>query len=111
VGLDSSSIVCMADDHFSERRSTTPYLDTLSYYDKTEPNGDDWIYFPKIEERRGRVGAHIDASKLGSSPTSLDYPEFSVLPGYLVLAVNSKRSVPPSFAMQIPSRPFGYRWR
>jgi asparagine synthase (glutamine-hydrolysing) len=82
-GLDSSSIVCMADDILAKEGAQAPYLDTVSYYDKTEPNGDDWIYFPKIEERRGRGGAHIDASKLGRSPTSLDYPEFSVLPGYL----------------------------
>src|SRR6267378_358623 len=81
-GLDSSSIVCMADDIIAKEGAPTPRLDTLSYYDKTEPRGDDWMFFPKIEEKRGRVGAHIDASKLGSSPASLDYSEFSALPGY-----------------------------
>ena len=48
-GLDSSSIVCMADDILAKEGAETPRLDTLSYYDKTEPNGDDWIYFQKIE--------------------------------------------------------------
>lgn len=82
-GLDSSSIVCMADDILANEGAQTPRVDTLSYYDKTEPNGDDWIYFQKIEEKRGRVGAHIDASKLGTAPASLEYTEFSPLPGYL----------------------------
>ena len=43
-----------------------PRLDTISYYDNTEPNGDDSIYFPKIEQKRGRVGIHIDGSRVGS---------------------------------------------
>src|SRR5882724_1788890 len=81
-GLDSSSIVCMADDILLKTGVQTPRLDTLSVYDKSEPRGDDWIYFPKVEEKRGRAGAHIDASKLGSSPTSLEQPDFRPLPGY-----------------------------
>jgi len=80
-GLDSSSIVCMADDIIAKEVAQTPRLDTLSYYDKTEPNGDDSVYFPKIEEKRGRVGIHIDSSEFGSSPASLGYSEFCPLPG------------------------------
>ncbi len=82
-GLDSSSIVCMADDIIAKESAETPRLDTISYYDKTEPNGDDWIYFQKVEEKRGRVGIHIDGSRLGSSPASLECPEFCSLPGAL----------------------------
>ncbi len=82
-GLDSSSIVCVADDIIAKEGAQTPRLDTLSYYDNTEPNGDDWTYFQKIEEKRGRSGAHIDASTLGSSPASLKYGEFAPLPGSL----------------------------
>ena len=48
-GLDSSSIVCMADDIIANEREPLPRLDTISYYDNTEPNGDDSIYFQKIE--------------------------------------------------------------
>src|SRR5882762_2247875 len=81
-GLDSSSIVCMADDILANEGAQTPRLDTLSYYDKTEPNGDDWMYFRKVEEKRGRIGSHIDASSLGTSPASLEYSQFSALPGY-----------------------------
>jgi asparagine synthase (glutamine-hydrolysing) len=82
-GLDSSSIVCMADDIKSQEGIHAPRLDTLSYYDKTEPSGDDWIYLQKIEEKRGRVGIHIDSSKVGSSPASLKCSEFCSLPGAL----------------------------
>jgi len=81
-GLDSSSIVCMADDILAKEGAQTPRIDTLSYYDKTEPHGDDWIYFQKVEDGRGRVGAHIDASKYGR-PVSLQHPEFCALPGLL----------------------------
>jgi asparagine synthase (glutamine-hydrolysing) len=82
-GVDSSSIICMADDILAKEGAQTPRLDTISFYDKTEPHGDDWLYFPMVEEQRGRVGAHIDASTLGSSPTSFEYLEFVPLPGYV----------------------------
>ena len=82
-GLDSSSIVCMADDIIANERKQFPRLDTISYYDNTEPNGDDSIYFQKIEQKRGRVGVHIDGSRLGSSTPSLECSEFWPLPGAL----------------------------
>lgn len=82
-GLDSSSIVCTADDIIASEGGHYPRIDTISYYDDTEPNGDDSIYFPKVEQKRGRVGIHIDASKLGSSATSLQRSEFCPLPGAL----------------------------
>jgi asparagine synthase (glutamine-hydrolysing) len=85
-GLDSSSIVCMADDILAKEGAETPRLDTLSHYDRTEPSGDDWTYFQKIEQKRGRVGIHIDGSKLGTSPASLRCEEFCPLPGDLGFA-------------------------
>jgi asparagine synthase (glutamine-hydrolysing) len=82
-GLDSSSIVCMADDILGKEGAETPRLDTLSYYDKTEPSGDDWTYFQKVEAKRGRAGIHIDGSRLGTSPDSLECTDFCALPGAL----------------------------
>jgi asparagine synthase (glutamine-hydrolysing) len=81
-GLDSSSIVCMADDILALEGAETSRLDTLSFYNKTEQNGDDWIFSQQIENKRGRLGAHIDASKYGES-ASLEYPDFAPLPGCL----------------------------
>jgi len=85
-GLDSSSIVCMADDILAKEGAETPRVETLSYYDKTEPSGDDCIHFPKIEQKRGRTGIHIDASRLGTSPASLECVDFCPLPGSLGFA-------------------------
>jgi asparagine synthase (glutamine-hydrolysing) len=82
-GVDSSSIVCMADDIISSEGKQFPRLDTISYYDDTEPNGDDSIYFPKIEQKRGRVGIHVNRSKRRNSATSLQSREFQPLPGTL----------------------------
>lgn len=82
-GLDSSSIVCMADDILAKEGAETPRLDTLSYYDTTEPSGDDWTYFQKVEAKRGRAGVHIDACRVGASQDSLACTEFCPLPGSL----------------------------
>jgi asparagine synthase (glutamine-hydrolysing) len=82
-GLDSSSIVCMADDILAKEGVEAPRLDTLSYYDKSEPSGADWTYFQKVEAKRGRAGIHIDGSTLGTSPASLACTDFCPLPGAL----------------------------
>ena len=58
-GMDSSSIVCMS-DHI--RRSQTPLqtiLDTISFYDDSEPTLDDRPYFTIVENNRGKTGYHI----------------------------------------------------
>lgn len=62
-GVDSSSIVCMADDLIGLGLAETPRLDTVSYFSDSEPNWDERPYFSKIEEKRGRTGCHIDADK------------------------------------------------
>lgn len=82
-GLDSSSIVCMADDIIAKGGAETPRLDTISYYDKMEPSGDDWAYFQKVEAKRGRTGVHIDGSRRTTSPDSLACTGFCPLPGGL----------------------------
>jgi len=89
-GLDSSSIVCVADELLKNETGLTPRLGTISFFDKTEPNGDDCVYFPRIEEKRGQVGAHIDASALGSSQTLLESSEFCALPGSLAIGQQLK---------------------
>ena len=59
-GMDSSSIVCMADDIASRGSAETPRLDTLSYYDDSEPNWNERPYFTKVEQKRAQVGCHVD---------------------------------------------------
>ena len=67
-GMDSSSIVCVADTVIAQANSEAPRLDTLSYFNDFEPNWNERPYVTKVEERRGRAGFHID---LGEGPTSL----------------------------------------
>ena len=59
-GRDSSSIVCMADAVVARGAAETPRLDTLSMYDDSEPNWNERPYFTKVEEKRARVGWHIN---------------------------------------------------
>jgi asparagine synthase (glutamine-hydrolysing) len=80
-GMDSSSIVCIADDIIARGAANAPRLDTMSYYDDTEPNWNERPYFTKVEERRGRVGTHIDVSSKAKGKFELDSDRFTVTPG------------------------------
>src|SRR5581483_10896766 len=79
-GLDSSSIVCAADDLICKGEAETPRLDTISYYDPGVPAGDERFYISKVEERRGRKGHHIDTSRYGCS-LWLGSDDFAAVPG------------------------------
>lgn len=59
-GMDSSAIVCVADTLLGRGSSDAPRIDTISYYDDSEPNWDDAAYFTKIEDKRHRRGRHIN---------------------------------------------------
>lgn len=59
-GMDSSSIVCMADTIIATGGAETSRLDTVSYYNDSEPNWNERPFFAKVEEKRGRKGCHID---------------------------------------------------
>jgi asparagine synthase (glutamine-hydrolysing) len=79
-GMDSSSIVCMADTLIARGAAETPRLDTVSYYDDSEPNWNERPYFTKVEEKRGRCGCHIDVSKQETSKFDLDTDHFAATP-------------------------------
>ena len=61
-GMDSTSIVCVADSIIACGSAETPRLDTISYYNDSEPNWNERPYFTKVEEQRGRTGCHVDLS-------------------------------------------------
>lgn len=65
-GMDSSSIVCVADAIIARGGGDTPRLDTISWYDDSydhiEPDWNDRPYFTKVEDKRGRTGCHINLS-------------------------------------------------
>jgi asparagine synthase (glutamine-hydrolysing) len=80
-GMDSSSIVCMADSIIARGTAETPRLDTVSYYDDSEPNWNERPYFTKVEEKRGRTGCHIDVGKQDFFTFELDRDHFAAIPG------------------------------
>jgi asparagine synthase (glutamine-hydrolysing) len=67
-GIDSSSIVCMADNLIRKGVAETQRLDTVSYYNDSEPEWNERPYFTGLEEKRGRRGCHINVV---SQPISL----------------------------------------
>jgi asparagine synthase (glutamine-hydrolysing) len=61
-GMDSSSIVCMADE-VRRAPEVDTIVDTVSYYNDAEPSWDEKPYFTAIEELRGKPGVHIDVAQ------------------------------------------------
>jgi asparagine synthase (glutamine-hydrolysing) len=80
-GMDSSSIVCMADTIMANGAAETPRLDTISYYNDSEPNWNERPYFTKVEEERGRIGWHIDLTHLNRFDFELGRNHFAAIPG------------------------------
>jgi asparagine synthase (glutamine-hydrolysing) len=80
-GMDSSSIVCMADAIIARGAAETPRLDTISYYDDSEPNWNERPYFTQVVEKRGRTGTHIDVGSHGRAKIDSDNLRFAVTPG------------------------------
>jgi asparagine synthase (glutamine-hydrolysing) len=80
-GMDSSSIVCMADTVIARGTAVTPRLDTVSYYNDSEPNWNERPYFTKVEEMRGRTGCHIDVGSRDTFEFELDRERFAAAPG------------------------------
>jgi asparagine synthase (glutamine-hydrolysing) len=85
-GLDSSSIVFVADQVLKAGEAETPRLETASYVDYHSPTFSDGKYIAHVERERGVAGVHLDLSKysmnfpwpserfLGFPSTSLSNP-------------------------------------
>jgi len=67
-GMDSSSIVCMADIVIARNAAECPRLDTISWfddsYDHLEPDSNELRWISKVEKKRGRAGFHISTGAL-----------------------------------------------
>ncbi len=88
-GRDSSSIVCMADTIVACGTADAPRLDTISYFDDSEPNWNERPYFTKVEEKRGRTGWHVDVGArdpkeklMPQPPSESPHDHFVPTPGY-----------------------------
>ena len=62
-GLDSSSIVCMADSIIEAGESEAPRLETVSAVFDESPSSDERRFISKVEAKRGRVGHHFKESE------------------------------------------------
>jgi asparagine synthase (glutamine-hydrolysing) len=82
-GMDSSSIVCMSDSlRRSKGASAGDLLDTISYFDDTEPHWNERPYFSAVEHFRGKRGHHVDVSDRSQTLEELPGSDgFYSLPG------------------------------
>jgi asparagine synthase (glutamine-hydrolysing) len=78
-GMDSSSIVCMADSLISDSAGF-PRIDTVTYFDPAESNWDELPYARKVEEQRGRAGYHIEIGPEQGVPTGSTPSCFRAVP-------------------------------
>jgi asparagine synthase (glutamine-hydrolysing) len=88
-GIDSCSIVCVADRIFAEGIADCPSLDTLSYFDDAEPNWNEKPYFTMVEQLRGRSGYHIDLACDRDVSLEIDDDSFQPIPGKRVGSIPS----------------------
>ena len=79
-GMDSSSVVCIADRVLDGDPSLAARLDTLSYLDDTEPDWNERPFVAAIERARGRVGFHVDVSRQRTLIPERDPARFSATP-------------------------------
>ncbi len=66
-GMDSTSIVCMADRIVQDGHGQIKQLDTVSFFDDTEPDWDERPYFTAVERFRNKKGIHVDCSSSAPS--------------------------------------------
>ena len=62
-GLDSSSIVCTADEVLKERRTQATKLETISAVFDESPSSDERRFIRFVEEKRGQAGRHFRESE------------------------------------------------
>lgn len=79
-GMDSSSIVCVADAILGRGEAETPTVDTVSYYNDSEPNWNERSYFTYVEGKRGREGCHIEVGSKESLGLETEAEYFAATP-------------------------------
>jgi asparagine synthase (glutamine-hydrolysing) len=82
-GMDSSSIVCVAD--MLVARGESAQVNTVSYYDDSEPNWNERPYFSLVEQQRHRDGLHIAISSETNYRIEVDEECFAPTPASAVL--------------------------
>lgn len=80
-GMDSSSIVSVADQVLARGEAETPRIDTLSFYDDCEPNWNERPFIASVEAARGRKGIHLDLTSAKIFTAGVRASGFPDLPG------------------------------
>jgi asparagine synthase (glutamine-hydrolysing) len=80
-GLDSSAIVCMADEIIAAGETQASRLETVSYVYDEATSSDERKFIQAVEEKRGRTGCYLldeDHPTLASFPdeSRLSFPDF-----------------------------------
>jgi asparagine synthase (glutamine-hydrolysing) len=103
-GMDSSSIVCVSDHLRRSRNPAAELVDTVSFYDDSEPNWDERPFFCLVEAARGKAGIHISTATLDRS---FEPPDPSQTPAVLPGLDRSTASAVNDFDLAIGSRRYG----
>lgn len=94
-GMDSTSIVCMSDNQrLACGASPADLLDTISFYDDSEPDWNERPYFSAVEAKRGRTGFHVDSSIFQRTlEASLDTAAGDLFPGRDSSAIQREETI------------------
>ena len=79
-GMDSSSIVCMADTLLASGDAQTSRIDTVTYTDASEPSWDEMPLVSAVEAKRGRRGRHIELRLSELDTLEAQPPRFQAVP-------------------------------
>lgn len=98
-GMDSSSIVCMADRLHAAEPRTSPRVKTLSYFDDSESSWNERPFFTAVERQRGEEGWHIPVTSAESLDRDFDPDCFAATPACTKTgaAAATHQNPPPSF--------------
>jgi asparagine synthase (glutamine-hydrolysing) len=77
-GLDSSSIVCMSDQVLNDGTAQTPQLNTVSYVYDESPTSDERSFISSVEEKRRKIGYHLNDDRHFMRFPSLETPLISM---------------------------------
>ena len=79
-GMDSSSIVCMADQLIADSLPEAQKLSTISYFNDREPNWNEHPYFTAVEQRRGSRGHHVSLGRQSPFQVEVGIDRFAATP-------------------------------
>lgn len=79
-GMDSSSIVCIADNIVASTGADARRLHTISYYDDSDPNWNERPYLEAVERKRSCAGLHVKIGLRGTVAFEPEASRFVALP-------------------------------